>query len=148
MLNSSEYPAEECWALSQLCCAEVSVHRFQGSAQSSRFCGKIQIQACQWGNRPLLLHPAGTQLFWESTYSCPIFPHHPGGRRTQCGGKHWKVVSECWSPGEAPSAVSRTQLPRVGCCPPAGENPVGSCAVKQWRAWLRACNGRGLPPPS
>lgn len=40
--------------------AEVSAHRFQGSAQSSGFCGKIQIWACQWGNQPPLSHPAGT----------------------------------------------------------------------------------------
>ena len=59
MLNGSENPAEECWALTPACRAEVGVHEFQASAQSSRFCGKIQIWAHQWGKQPGCWHAGG-----------------------------------------------------------------------------------------
>lgn len=88
MLNGSQHPAEECWAPSQACWAEGSVDGFQGSAQRSRFCGKIQIWTCQLGKQLPLLHPALLhQLFWESIYSCPVCP------QLQEGGEHGREVN-------------------------------------------------------
>lgn len=108
--------------------------------------GKYKSGHASGETRPLYNILLVLQLFWESTYSCHVSPHPPEGRRAQQGGKHWKVLPECWSLREAPSAMSRPQLPRVGCYPEAGEISIGGCAMKQWRVRLQACSGRGLPP--
>lgn len=78
------------------------------------------------------------QLFWESTGSCPVCPHPAGGSRAWGRCKHWKVFSECWSPEEAPSAMSRAQLPRACTVPRLGEIPVGGCPQAVGKQWQRS----------
>lgn len=135
MLNSSQHPAEECWAPSQACWAEICVDGFQGSAQRSRFCGKIQIWTCQWGKQLPLLHPALLhQLLWESIYSCPVCP------RLQEGKEHSREVNTGRCLVSQGSTLCQEQSPAAW----GGGDPAGRCAVKQGRARLQACSGRGL----
>lgn len=81
VLDGSEHPAEERWAPSQACWAEVSVHGFQGSPKLKVLWENMNLGMLEGESSPLYHIMLVLQLFWESAYSCPAGPHPTRVRR-------------------------------------------------------------------